>query len=378
MRRNGRIPRTVRHLDSVERLGQRTDLVHLDEDRVGAAHLDALAQEIHVRYEQVVADELAFVAQLAREQLPALPVVLGHAVLDRVDRVFGHEPLEVLDLLLRRTLGALLAFELRIVVYAVLIELRRSAVHADRHVAALTLAAGFISGSLDGFDDRIERVLRTVQRGSETALVAHGRRKAAVVEHLLQVVEHLGAHAHGLLERRSAHGADHELLKSDGSVGVRTAVDDVHHRHGQTLGVRTADITVERHAEVVGGGTGHGQRNAEDGIGAQIRLGLGAVELDHRLVDADLIGYVHADDGGCDHLVHVPHGFLHALAQIAALVAVAQFERLVLAGRGTARNGCAAEGAGYGTNFDLHGRITSRIEDFPCMNLYNLHTENNL
>ena len=198
------------------------------------------------------------------------------------------------------------------------------------------------------------------------------------MEHLLEVVEHLGAHAQPLLERRCAHGTDHELLKCDGSVGVRTAVDDVHHRHGQRLGVRTADITVEGHAEIVGSGAGHGQRYAEDGVGTQIRLGLRAVEGDHRLVDTHLIGHVHADDRGSDLLVDVLHGVQHALAQIAALVAVTKLEGLVLARRRAARYGCTAECARYGTNFDLDGRIASRVEDLSCVNLYNLHSCNSL
>ena len=39
---------------------------------------------------------------------------------------------------------------------------------------------------------------------------------------------------------------------------------------------------------------GHGQRHAQDGVGAQVLLVLGAVELDHPLVDLGLIQGVHA------------------------------------------------------------------------------------
>ncbi len=196
------------------------------------------------------------------------------------------------------------------------------------------------------------------------------------MQHFLQIVEHLGTHAQGLLERRSTHGTDHELLECDGGIGVRTAVDDVHHRHGQRLGIRAADVTVEGHAEVVGRSACHGQRNAQNGVGTEVRLGFGAVELDHRRVDAHLIGHVHADDCGSDHLVHVLHGLLHALAQVTALVAVAEFERLVLTGRCAARHGGAAECARHGAHLHLDGRVTARIEDLSCMNLYNLHSCN--
>ncbi len=85
--------------DGVERFGERTDLVDLDEDRVGDTHLDAIAQACGVRHEQVVADELALGADEIGQDLPAFPVVFGHAVLDRDDRVLGHEVREIVGLL---------------------------------------------------------------------------------------------------------------------------------------------------------------------------------------------------------------------------------------------------------------------------------------
>ena len=48
----------------------------------------------------------------------------------------------------------------------------------------------------------------------------------------------------------------------------------------------------------------------------------------------------------------------------------------MLSRRSTARHGCTAECTRYGSYFDLDGRVTSRIEDFSCMDLYNLHSCN--
>src|SRR5207249_826245 len=53
--------------------------------------LDALAQDGRVGDEQIIADELYGVAQRAGEERPAVPVVLGHAVLDRHDGLAAHE-----------------------------------------------------------------------------------------------------------------------------------------------------------------------------------------------------------------------------------------------------------------------------------------------
>src|SRR5690606_29571091 len=51
------VPALVREADAVERLGQRADLVQLDEDAVGDALLDALRQPAWVRHEEIVPDE---------------------------------------------------------------------------------------------------------------------------------------------------------------------------------------------------------------------------------------------------------------------------------------------------------------------------------
>lgn len=75
VRQHGRVAAALGEGDGVEGLGQRADLVHLDEDRVGGAGLDALRETLGVRDEEVVADDLGLRADLAREVRPALPVV---------------------------------------------------------------------------------------------------------------------------------------------------------------------------------------------------------------------------------------------------------------------------------------------------------------
>ena len=58
MRHHGGIAGAMRHVDGGERLGQRADLVDLDEDRIGDPFLDAAREAFDVGDEQVVADEL--------------------------------------------------------------------------------------------------------------------------------------------------------------------------------------------------------------------------------------------------------------------------------------------------------------------------------
>ena len=48
------------------------------------------------------------------------------------------------------------------------------------------------------------------------------------------------------VKRSAPYGIDHELLRIDGVVGVRAAIQDVHHRHGQQARLNAAEIPIER------------------------------------------------------------------------------------------------------------------------------------
>src|SRR3712207_109635 len=97
------------HLDSLEGLGERTYLVHLNENTVGSAHLDTLFKELHVGNEEVVTYQLAAVANLGGQLHPVFPVVLVESILNRIDRILGNQFLEICDLLLG---GELLAIRI--------------------------------------------------------------------------------------------------------------------------------------------------------------------------------------------------------------------------------------------------------------------------
>ena len=148
---------------------------------------------------------------------------------------------------------------------------------------------------------------------------------------------------------------------------MRAAVDDVQHGHGQHVRAVAADPTEQRDAGVGRRRLRNGERAAEDGVGAEARLVLRAVELDQRRVDGLLIVCIEPSDRSGDLPVDVAHGLQHALAAVAALVAVAQLDRLELPGRRAGRNGGAAGRAGLQRDLDLHGRIAARVEDLTRM-----------
>ena len=116
---------------------------------------------------------------------------------------------------------------------------------------------------------------------------------------------------------------------------MRAAIDDVHHGHGQNTRLRAANISIERQGGGIGCGLGGRHGDAENGIGAELRLVGRAVEFDHGLVDGDLIFGLHTHKGFIDRRVDALDGLLDALAAIAALVTITQLHGLVSARRRT-------------------------------------------
>ena len=97
------------------------------------------------------------------------------------------------------------------------------------------------------------------QVGGKSALVAHVGRVATVLQHLLQGMEDLGAHAQTVGKCFRSNGHDHEFLDVNLVVRVRTSVEDVHHRNGQCVCIDTTDIAVQRLTSTFGRGVGSSQ-----------------------------------------------------------------------------------------------------------------------
>ena len=206
--------------------------------------------------------------------------------------------------------------------------------------------------------------------GREAALVAHRGRVALLAEHLLQGVEDFDAHAQRFGELRGAERGDHELLQVHRVVGVRAAVDDVHHRDRQRCGADAAQIAVERRALRGGGGARGGHGDRQDRVGAEPALVRRAVERDHDAVDLGLLGGVLAVQRRGDLAVDVADRLQRALAEVARLVAVPQFHRFVLAGGGAGGHGRPSHTAVGEVNIRFHGRIAARIQNLSSDHFY--------
>ncbi|EAP76479.1 probable phosphopyruvate hydratase [Roseovarius nubinhibens ISM] len=235
----------------------------------------------------------------------------------------------------------------------------------------MDVVAGLVAGFLDGFQHEIKRFAGRGDVRGKAAFVADAGGEAGGGELFLERVEDLGAHADRVADvlRRGRH--DHEFLDVDRVVGMFAAVDDVHHRHRQDAGRGAADIAEERLGAEIRGGLGGGERDTEDGVGTEAGFVVGAVELDHRFVDGDLFGGVKAQERVGDLAIDGGDGLEHALAHVAALVAIAAFDRLVGAGGGARGDGGAAHGAVFEDHVDLDGGVAPAVEDFAGVDVDN-------
>ena len=197
----------------------------------------------------------------------------------------------------------------------------------------LDVLARLVTCVLDCLADAVESILDAVQSGSEAALVAYRCRESALLKQLGKSVEHLCAHAYSFLLVGSAYGTNHELLERDRSVRVSAAVDDVHHRNGQSVSVAAADVAVQRHVQGLCCSLCSSQRHTEDGVCAELALGGSSVKGEHLMVDTALVEHAVALQCRRDDVVDILNSLQHTLAAVAVLVAVAKLKCFVLAGR---------------------------------------------
>ncbi len=370
MRGDHAVAGLLSHLDGVEGFGDGADLVDLDENRVGGAHLDALGQTLGVGDEEVVANDLDLLAQGLGEGDVAFPVALIKSVFDRVDGIL-LDPLGVLgdhvcggEQLVGVGLPELVALAVTFVE-----QLRGGAVEGDLDLGARLVTCG---------DDRLHDHFQGFvvgQVGREAAFVADGGDVLALLQDALEGVEDFRDPAQTFGEGLGADGGNHELLEVDQIVSMLATVDDVGHRNGQgevLVLVQLADVLPE--GQVLGGGSGaaNGHGHGQHGVGAQLALVLGAVERDHALVQTLLVFGVETLEGLGDGAVDVGDGLEHAATQVDLLVAVAQFHGFEFAGGSARGHRGATERTIVEGDVGFHGGVATGVEDLAGNDLLDL------
>ena len=206
---------------------------------------------------------------------------------------------------------------------------------------------------------------------SETAFIADSRRQAAGIDELLERLEGFSAATQRFTERRSADRHNHEFLQVEVVVGMRAAIDDVHHRNGQRYGPHAAEVAVERQTGFLSGSARHGHGDCEHRIGAETALVFRAVQINHQAVNVDLIGRFCAEHGIGDFARNVFHGLENALAAETSRILVAEFNRFTHAGRSARGNRRRCDNAAFKPNFRFNGRIAAAVENLTADDIDN-------
>ena len=191
------------------------------------------------------------------------------------------------------------------------------------------------------------------------------------MQHGLQGVVNLNACTQSLGVGLEADGSNHELLDVNVGVCVRTTVEDVHHGDGQNVSVRAAEVLVQGQVCRLSSSLGHGQGNAQDSVGAQLALVVGAVQSNHGCVNSALVGSLDADNLFSDFFDNRLHCAQNTLAQVYGLVAVTALNSLPLTGGCTRGHSCAGECTVFEQNLDLNGRVAAGIQNLACVNCGN-------
>ncbi len=130
------------------------------------------------------------------------------------------------------------------------------------------------------------------------------------------------------------------------------------------VGVDSAEVFIEREAQIFGRGPGGRHGDTEDGVGAELGLVFCAVEFDERAVDVDLFEGIEAADFAGDRGVDVFDGGENAFALVAFLVAIAEFDGFIFAGGGAGGDRGAAKGSVFEDDVDFDGRVTAGVKYF--------------
>ena len=267
------------HGDRLQGLGQRADLVDLDQDRVGDALVDAFAGRSSVLVtNRSSPTSWTLLAEALGQELPAVPVVLGQAVLDGDDRVLRDPAGEEVDELLARSARLpsparwYMPFSIELGGGHVQAEQMSSPALKPALPIASRIASTASSLSAGPARSRPRRPPPCSGRGPSAPTSGHGRsrRRSAAL-------------------RRSCSTPTGRIMNSWKSTLLSACAPPLMMfiiGTGSTGVAAIGEVLVQRHLPRAAHRVRDGQRDAEQRIGAEAALVLGAVEFDQALVEA--------------------------------------------------------------------------------------------
>jgi len=131
-------------------------------------------------------------------------------------------------------------------------------------------------------------------------------------------------------------------------------------------------VAVQRDALGNGAGLAHSHRDAEDSVGAQLALVVGAVEFEHKLINFLLLGNILTNERRRNDVINIGNSLKDTLAQEAAFIVVSQLKCFIDTSRSTAGHSSAEETA-LGHYFYLNRRIATAVQDLTSVNRLDGH-----
>jgi hypothetical protein len=183
-------------------------------------------------------------------------------------------------------------------------------------------------------------------------------------------MEDFGPVTQGFREARRTRRNNHEFLHVYGIVRMGAPIDDIHHRHRQSHRIITAQIAEQRFARCSSTRMCHRQRNGQKCIGAQPRLVLGTIKLQHDGIDGRQIMHIHTNDCRGNLAVYIRHGLTDTLATKTGFVAIAQFDRFTDTGRCARRDNGTPHESPRHEHVGLNGRVATGINYLSCANAF--------
>jgi len=352
-----------------------TDLVDLKKKSVAGLLLLGHGDTLGVGHKEIITDDLELLADDSLELGVGLPVVLIEGILDGPDGILSNPLLVDLDELVTSDLKTVLLLLLgdllaKVVLLGLLVEeLRSSDIHGDLDLAGVASLG-------DSLNDELETSLVLEDVGSEATLITDvgGILTELLLDDELEVLVDLSGHAHSLSEALGASGADHELLHGKTVASVATTVDNVEARkrkHELLVARELSNIAVEGKTLEGGGGTADAHGDTEDGVGTELALVGGTVDINHHLIDLSLLGDIHADELGGEDGVDVVNSLENTLAHVDGLIAITKLTSLIDTSGGT-RGDTRAEEALLSLQVNLNSGVAAGIVDLTSVNRKNL------
>ena len=150
-----------------------------------------------------------------------------------------------------------------------------------------------------------------------------------------------------------------------------TAVENIHHRYGQNVRLQTAEEPIEGNILGLCCGIRCSNRHGKDGIGTELGLIFGAVNVKHRLIYCINIACLNPKERRGNLCIDILDSLRDPFAAELRLVSITQLQCLKLPRRCTGRRCTAANRAVLQDNLRLDCRISTRVNDFTANNSSN-------